>query len=187
MTLLRILSSAALAGTLALTLPIASAFEAHAQDKGGLPPNVLGGGGGGFSGGGGGGARMGGGPGIGGGGPAFRGGGGGGPAFRGGGGPGPRIGMGGGYHRGYNGGYRGGYHRGYGGGGFYPGLAAGAILGGAIAGPYYSDPYYYDDDAPVVTLAPGGRDEAYCIRRFRSYDPESGTYLGNDGLRHPCP
>lgn len=28
---------------------------------------------------------------------------------------------------------------------------------------------------------------AYCARRFRSYDPQSMTYLGNDGYRHPCP
>ena len=28
---------------------------------------------------------------------------------------------------------------------------------------------------------------ASCARRFRSYDPESGTYLGYDGMRHPCP
>ena len=34
--------------------------------------------------------------------------------------------------------------------------------------------------------APGG-DVAYCAQRFRSYDPASGTYLGYDGLRHPCP
>jgi hypothetical protein len=27
----------------------------------------------------------------------------------------------------------------------------------------------------------------YCTQRFRSYDPKSGTYLGNDGQRHPCP
>ena len=27
----------------------------------------------------------------------------------------------------------------------------------------------------------------YCMRRFRSYDPESMTYVGLDGLRHPCP
>ncbi|MGB8185593.1 MAG: BA14K family protein [Pseudolabrys sp.] len=25
------------------------------------------------------------------------------------------------------------------------------------------------------------------MQRFRSYDPNSGTYLGFDGLRHPCP
>jgi BA14K-like protein len=27
----------------------------------------------------------------------------------------------------------------------------------------------------------------YCAQRYRSYDPASGTYLGFDGLRHPCP
>lgn len=26
-----------------------------------------------------------------------------------------------------------------------------------------------------------------CMQRFRSYDPGSGTYLGQDGRRHPCP
>jgi hypothetical protein len=26
-----------------------------------------------------------------------------------------------------------------------------------------------------------------CMQRFRSYDPGSGTYLGYDGNRHPCP
>jgi hypothetical protein len=28
---------------------------------------------------------------------------------------------------------------------------------------------------------------AYCQSRFRSYDPVSQTYMGFDGLRHPCP
>ena len=28
---------------------------------------------------------------------------------------------------------------------------------------------------------------AYCSRRFKSYDPNTGTYLGYDGFRHPCP
>jgi hypothetical protein len=28
---------------------------------------------------------------------------------------------------------------------------------------------------------------AYCMQRYRSYDPRSGTYMGNDGYRHPCP
>jgi hypothetical protein len=31
------------------------------------------------------------------------------------------------------------------------------------------------------------RDQAYCERRYRSYDPASGTFLGYDGLRHRCP
>jgi hypothetical protein len=58
------------------------------------------------------------------------------------------------------------------------GFAAGALIGGAYAAqPYYAEPYTYADDDAV----------AYCMSRFRSYDPESGTYLGNDGFRHPCP
>ncbi len=27
----------------------------------------------------------------------------------------------------------------------------------------------------------------YCARRYRSYEPDSQTYLGRDGIRHPCP
>jgi hypothetical protein len=27
----------------------------------------------------------------------------------------------------------------------------------------------------------------YCMRRFRSYNPETGTYIGRDGFEHPCP
>jgi len=132
--------------------------------------------------------------------PRFNGGGGGGVHI-GGGAPGPRYGGGGGgvYHGGgYGGG--GGYYRGGGGGGFIPGAVAGAIVGGAIAsqgyygGPgYYAPaPRYYDDsyaDEGVVAVAPapGGDDVGYCMQTYRSYDPRSGTYLGNDGFRHPCP
>jgi hypothetical protein len=93
--------------------------------------------------------------------------------------------------------------RGWGWGGPAAGLAAGAIIGGAIAAsqPYgydYAPGYYgygYDPGynsygyAPggYAAPAPGGGDVAYCEQRFRSYDPASGTYLGFDGLRHPCP
>ena len=90
-------------------------------------------------------------------------------------------------------------HRGH--GGFFPGAVAGAVIGGALAsqgayygdGPYYAGtPYYdapYDDSGTVVEAAPPGDDDAvaYCMQRYRSYDPASGTFLGNDGLRHPCP
>jgi hypothetical protein len=54
------------------------------------------------------------------------------------------------------------------------GLATGAIIGGAIA---------QSRAAPAY----GSNVHAYCAQRFRSYDPASGTYLGYDGLRHPCP
>lgn len=80
--------------------------------------------------------------------------------------------------------------------GFVGGVAAGAAIGGALAAPYYAgDPYYandyYDDyGAGAVTgvvPAGGGDDVAYCMQSYSSYDPASGTYLGYDGLRYPCP
>jgi hypothetical protein len=51
------------------------------------------------------------------------------------------------------------------------GLAAGAVIGGAIAN----------------SQARANDAMAYCSQRYRSYDPASGTYLGYDGNRHPCP
>ncbi|SCB31617.1 BA14K-like protein [Bradyrhizobium yuanmingense] len=81
-------------------------------------------------------------------------------------------------------------------GGFWPGFAAGAAIGGlgsyAYYGSgygYYDDPYYYGyyDEPSVAVVQDGGGDAAYCARRFKSYDPASGTYLGYDGRRHPCP
>jgi hypothetical protein len=44
--------------------------------------------------------------------------------------------------------------------------------------------------APVSGSGPGpgpGDPTAYCAQRYHSYDPATGTYLGNDGQRHPCP
>jgi hypothetical protein len=86
-------------------------------------------------------------------------------------------------HRGFYGGprYRGGYHRrgGIGAGAVIGGLAAGALIGGAIASQAAPAPVY---GSPVPDDA-----TAYCLQRFKSYDPASGTYLGYDGLRHPCP
>jgi hypothetical protein len=61
--------------------------------------------------------------------------------------------------------------RGYGWGAPVAGFAAGALIGGAIA----------SQNAPRADAVD------YCVQRFRSYDPGSGTYLGNDGYRHPCP
>lgn len=53
--------------------------------------------------------------------------------------------------------------------------------------PYYSDTFAYDTGPAVGVAVTSGADPAYCMRRFRSYDPASGTYLGYDGMRHPCP
>ena len=73
----------------------------------------------------------------------------------------------GGWDRGY--GYRHGYYRN--GPAALGGLAAGAIIGGAIAN----------------SQARAANADSYCSQRFKSYDPASGTYLGYDGDRHPCP
>jgi hypothetical protein len=69
-------------------------------------------------------------------------------------------------------------------------LAAGAaigIIGGIIAS--QAQPRYYEP-APVYRApaygGPGGDFHAYCFSKYKSYDPESGTFLGYDGYRHPC-
>jgi hypothetical protein len=107
--------------------------------------------------------------------------------------------------RGWHGG---GWHGGFGWGGA---LAAGVVGGAVVAatsplwapgyydyygGGYPYGPYGYDTydyvPGPAVAVAPGpmvaqGGDVAWCEARYRSYDPASGTYLGFDGIRHPCP
>jgi BA14K-like protein len=81
------------------------------------------------------------------------------------------------------------------------GVLAGALVGSALARPYYygPGPYYYPyypyyAPAPAGYYAPGyygpqpGQGAvAYCIHRFKSYNPRTGTYLGTDGYRHRCP
>jgi BA14K-like protein len=115
------------------------------------------------------------------------------------------------------GGWRGGGWRGGGWGwGVGAGIVGGAIIGGALAAPYYGyGPYYpaypppYPYYGPVYGAPPPGAygpppaaygpgpgaygpgpeggDPGYCAQRYRSFDPQSGTYMGNDGVRHPCP
>jgi hypothetical protein len=41
---------------------------------------------------------------------------------------------------------------------------------------YYRRPVYRRDDAAD-----------YCASRYRSWNPDTGTFLGYDGFRHPCP
>ena len=88
----------------------------------------------------------------------------------------------------WRGGWRGGGWGWRGGGwgwGVGAGLLGGAIIGGMLAAPYYGPGPYYGPP-PYAGPAPGGAVD-YCMQRFKSYDPASGTYLGYDGLRHPCP
>ena len=69
----------------------------------------------------------------------------------------------------------GGWGRGRGNGvGAAVGIGVGAaIIGGAIA----------------ASAAEQQRQNSinYCLQRYRSYDPNSQTYLGRDGMRYPCP
>ncbi|MFN5485583.1 MAG: BA14K family protein [Bradyrhizobium sp.] len=81
----------------------------------------------------------------------------------------------GGPRHGYHGGYRGGYygHRHHGRGN------AGAVIGGLAAAAI----------APPMIAASQAKanNDAYCSRRFRSYDPASGTYIASGGVRRSCP
>lgn len=57
------------------------------------------------------------------------------------------------------------------------GIAAGAMIAGAAA-----------NAAQAPAAAPVGDPNwvAYCARKYRSFDPASGTYLANDGNRYYC-
>ncbi|MGE4372046.1 MAG: BA14K family protein [Xanthobacter sp.] len=58
------------------------------------------------------------------------------------------------------------------------GLALGAAAAAAMS----------NNNGPVYTSPPNDADAiAYCARKFRSYNPRTGTYTGYDGLQHPCP
>ena len=63
----------------------------------------------------------------------------------------------------------------------WSGSAQREVWGPPVPPAEYSRGYTYSPDAYGY-----GGDVGYCMRRFRSYDPRSGTYLGFDGLRHPC-
>ncbi len=87
---------------------------------------------------------------------------------------------------GYAGGPPGGGPPGYAGGpaGGPPGYAGGPPAGGPpgyAGGPPAGGPSLYAGSPPA------GDPVASCMQRFRSYDPKTGTYLGNDGQRHSCP
>ena len=59
------------------------------------------------------------------------------------------------------------------------GLAAGALIAGAIASQAQAAP-----PPPPATVDP--QLAAYCARRFRSFDPVTGTYLAVSGERIVC-
>ena len=64
-------------------------------------------------------------------------------------------------------------------------------------GPYGPGPYgaaaavpVEDDEVEMIDEPRRGASPeavAACARKYRSYDPRSGTFLSNDGMRKPCP
>ena len=61
---------------------------------------------------------------------------------------------------------------------------------GYVGGPPPGGPPGYAGGPPGYVGGPAGYagdPVASCVQRFRSYDPKTGTYLGNDGQRHSCP
>lgn len=55
-----------------------------------------------------------------------------------------------------------------------------------VAHPRYCAPQpAYAPPPPPAPVA--GDAEAYCMQKYRSYDPRTGTFVGYDGIRRPCP
>ena len=86
------------------------------------------------------------------------------------------------------------------GAGIAAGILGGALAAGALAAPppavyYEPEPVYVAP--PVVYARPVPRAYgysvedtdavAYCSRRFRSYNPETGTYIASGGVVRACP
>ena len=69
--------------------------------------------------------------------------------------------------------------------GAYVAVAPGYCAPAAYYPPPPPPPAAYYPPPPPPPAQVGAVD--YCAQRYRSYDPASGTYLGFDGVRHPCP
>ncbi len=74
------------------------------------------------------------------------------------------------------------YRRGYRGDGIAAGVAAGAIGALAIGGLAASGAF--DPPVRAAPMAPGRRQ--WCADRYRSYNPEDGTFIGRDGRVRFC-
>lgn len=61
------------------------------------------------------------------------------------------------------------------------GVAAGALIAGAIAN---QSAAAATPPPPPGTVSPSVA--AYCARKYRSYDPVTGTFLAHNGMRYVC-
>jgi hypothetical protein len=61
------------------------------------------------------------------------------------------------------------------------GLAAGALIAGAIASQSQAQA-----SAPPPPGVVDPQVAAYCARKYRSYDPGTGTFLATNGMRYVC-
>ncbi len=81
------------------------------------------------------------------------------------------------------------------------GLATGMIIGGALASQpryeerrvYVEPDYYPEPERRVIYRRPAPSFEPwtqswydYCSQRYRTFSPDSGTFVGNDGREHFC-
>jgi BA14K-like protein len=67
------------------------------------------------------------------------------------------------------------------------GVGIGVGIGIGILGAILNNAIQEENNNNFDDFGPRNRGVAYCMRRFRSYDRESQTYLGYDGQRHYCP
>jgi hypothetical protein len=74
------------------------------------------------------------------------------------------------------------------------GFGTGAVIRGHLPGSGVRFGYGYDRfDADFAAYTQGYRGgyvdahSQYCAQRFRSYDPDSGTYVTSKGIRRSCP
>jgi hypothetical protein len=72
--------------------------------------------------------------------------------------------------------------------GFFPGdfAAHPATAWIGAAGILGSNPEHAVVEYPSQFVVGSPRDQSYCARHYRSYDPASGTFVGNDHVRHRC-
>ena len=68
-------------------------------------------------------------------------------------------------------------HGGWGGGGGFAGGVIGGVVGGVFGGVIARPQPQYVPDASVQ----------WCMNRFRSYNPQTGFYVGLDNQLHSCP